>query len=350
MVHTLAKVYSALDRSQVQENLQHLEDTFHELPEEEATPWQTSFQDNVTKIVVYVEENEKRLDKIEMDVSNLRDDFSQRIDLSSKNCTDHVNHNERWQDVIRRKELTELEDRIDERLRSLEEGQEGKESETSMKEMEGLLRGTTVQSKGENTSVMFEGPEQRRTFMKVCHGLVDQMFKEKWKDFVSQEVNAQVKNAMKTVVKGICATRAEDERREKVYENAEIRVEQLCDEIEKIYKISQDLDEEIAKLHEVEMTKVKQVAHLMSQIKALENYQLAHANDIKIVHKESNHLRDRMDSLEEKNSVNNNLANYSAIVSTNKRKTASVQFQEQMGYLRASSARRSISPINFNQR
>ena len=78
----------------------------------------------------------------------------------------------------------------------------------------------------------------------------------------------------------------------------------------------------------------------MSQIKALENYQLAHSNDIKIVHEESNHLRDRMDSLEEKNSVNN-LANYSAIA---------LQFQEQMGYLRASSARRSISPINFNQR
>ena len=78
--------------------------------------------------------------------------------------------------------------------------------------MEALLGGTTVQSNGENTSVMFEGPEQRRTFMKVCHGLVNQMFKEKWEDFVAQEVNVQVKRAMKTVVKDICATRAEDER------------------------------------------------------------------------------------------------------------------------------------------
>ena len=199
------------------------------------------------------------------------------------------------------------------RLRNLEEEQESEESETNIREMDALLGGTMVQSKGENASVMFEGPEQRRTFMKVCHGLVNQIFKEKWKNFVAQEVNAQMKSAMKTVVKDICATRTEDARMERIHENAEERVEQLRNEIEKMYKISHDLDEEIAKLHEVKKTKAKQVSHLISQIKALENHQLAHANDIKIVHEESNHLRDRMDSLEEKTSVNNNLANYLAI-------------------------------------
>ena len=116
MVRMRAKVYSALERSQVQENIQILEDTFHDLPGDEASPWQTSIQDNVTKIVVYVEENEKRLDKIEFDVSKLQDELSRRIMLSSKDCTDQLNHTEKCQDAIRRKELNELEERIDERL------------------------------------------------------------------------------------------------------------------------------------------------------------------------------------------------------------------------------------------
>ena len=122
--------------------------------------------------------------------------------------------------------------------------------------------------------------------------------------------------------------RGRRERVERIHENAEARVEQLRNEIEKIYKIGHDLDEEISKFHEIEKTKAKQVSHLISQIKALGNHQLAHANDIKFVHEENNHLRDGMDLLEEKNSANNNLANYSAIAPTSKKKSASVQFQE----------------------
>ena len=157
-------------------------------------------------------------------------------------------------------------------------------------------------------------------FLEGLHVLVNDLFKESWKKYVTEEVSVQLRNAIQYMAKDVNATRAQGQEAKEDYETPNERVEHLRTEIAHINKTSNKLNEKIDRLREVGKTKTEQASQLMRQIKILENHQFAHANDIKIVHEESNHLWDRVDSLKEKGSPNENLAQYSGIAPINRKK------------------------------
>ena len=92
------------------ENLEQLETTFNATTQsgkpEQWGQWQDEIQDNVTSVLACIERNEFRMEDIEAKVEEIDGEIKCQISAVEKNCTDHTNVAERYQDSIRKKELT----------------------------------------------------------------------------------------------------------------------------------------------------------------------------------------------------------------------------------------------------
>ena len=108
MVRTRRNEYLPMQKEQVVENLEQLETTFNATTQsgkpEQWGQWQEAIQDNVTSVLAYIERNEFCTEDIEAKVEEI--DGKIKCQILEKNCTDHTNLAERYQDSIGRKELT----------------------------------------------------------------------------------------------------------------------------------------------------------------------------------------------------------------------------------------------------
>ena len=124
-------------------------------------------------------------------------------------------------------------------------------------------------------------------------------------------------------------------------ETANAKVITLQNELCNLNKKNDWLGTEISRLQNIEKEKAHQVEELKKEIKALNYQQQAHAQahpqDINLVYSESNSLRERINSLEEKERATTLQENLGEQPYFMRKKPMSVQFQDEIGYIRASS-------------
>ena len=195
MVRTRRNEYLPMQKEQVVKNLEQLETTFNATTQsgkpKQWGQWQEAIQDNVTSVLAYIERNEFRMEDIEAQVEEIDGEIKCQISAVEKNCTDHTNLAERYQDSIRRKELTELKNELESRLNTLENC-----VGADIQRPPGIPSEWTQKFEPENISLTeeFETDEKRLGFMKSCVGLINGLFKTEWQAHVQAYVKVLVKN------------------------------------------------------------------------------------------------------------------------------------------------------------
>ena len=131
------------------------------------------------------------MEDIEAQVEEIDGEIKCQISAVEKNCTDHTNLAERYQDSIRRKELTELKNELESRLNTLENC-----VGADIQRPPGIPSEWTQKFEPENISLTeeFETDEKRLGFMKSCVGLINGLFKTEWQAHVEAYVKVLVKN------------------------------------------------------------------------------------------------------------------------------------------------------------
>ena len=181
MVQTRKNVYPALEKEKVPGNLDRLNATFNELTSigsgETILAWQKTMQSNMTSVVAYNDENETRISKIKHDVRELQDALELQIQSTLKMCTDQINRKPHFQDLIRRKELDELEESIDAKLsilgRKVNEYTRGAHSSYFDVFFEKITKELDQQS----LEGIFQNEDQNQIFIKTCYFTVNGLFK-----------------------------------------------------------------------------------------------------------------------------------------------------------------------------
>ena len=201
MVRTRKNEYLPMRTEQIGKNLERLETTFDASLQagkpEPWVEWQEVITDNVTSVLAYIEKNELRMENVEGKIEEIEGEVKHQVATAEKACFDHTNLAERFQDNIRRKELTKLENDLGSRISALE-GCVG----AVVHRPPGIPSEWTEKFDIEHLNVMreFETEEKRLVFMKSCVGLVNGLFKFEWQAHVQSYVKVLVKNYVESML------------------------------------------------------------------------------------------------------------------------------------------------------
>ena len=350
MVKTRKNTYHAMEKDEVPTNLDQLKATFNELNNvgTEATifAWQETMQNNMTFVVAYIDKNETNISRINHELRELQDELRLQISHTAEDCTDQVNGTERFQDLIRRKELSELGERMNGKIAPL--GRQLNESAKGVcaNHADSFFEKISTELDQQDLEGIFQSEDQKSIFMRACYGIVNGLYKREWKKHVAEEVRNNLRANQFALADDLGMTKAHSNQTRQGLDEANEKVVHLHEELSELKQQNEILEKEIERVQRLEHLKAEQVKALRQQIEAIERNQQIQTKEIDIVSRESTFLRDKMSIFKQAKNTDP-LKKSTTIPNTHRSKRAVVQFQENIGYLRASSRIRSLSPIGF---
>ena len=199
----------------------------------------------------------------------------------------------------------------------------------------------------QNLEGIFQSEDQKSVFMRACYGIVNGLYKREWKKHVAEEVRNNLRANQFALTDDLEMTRAHSNQTCQGLDEANEKVIHLQEELNELKQQDEILEKEIDRVQRLEHLNAEQVKALRQQIEAIERNQQIQTKEIDIVSRESTFQRDKMSTLEQAKNTDP-LEKNTTIPNTHRSKPAMVQFQENIGYLRASLRMRPLSPIGFS--
>ena len=145
-------------------------------------------QNNITSVVAYIDKNKTNISKIYHDLQDLKDELRLQINNTAKDCTDQVNGTERFQDLIRRKELSELEERMNGKIAALRRKVNESAGGACVNHADSFFEEISTELDQQDLEGIFQSEDQKSVFMRACYGIVNGLYKREWKKHVGEEV------------------------------------------------------------------------------------------------------------------------------------------------------------------